>query len=128
MRTDLKNVDGHKIRTGKIFAQGCHGAMAFLTRRLQSYRGKKIKDISECFSNEEWKWMDDGFTKVVLAVKSEQELLEILNSASTKGLQVHLITDSGRTEFGGIPTNTCLSIGPNPAKTIDEVTGHLPLL
>jgi PTH2 family peptidyl-tRNA hydrolase len=128
MRTDLKNMDGKKIRTGKTVAQAGHGFMAFLTRRLQSFRGKKISDISECFSKEEWQWMDAGFTKVVVKVESEQELLDIFHSARSKGLQAHLITDSGRTEFGGIPTNTCVGIGPDTKSKVDEVTGHLPLL
>ncbi len=45
-----------------------------------------------------------------------------------KGLEVHLITDSGRTEFHGQPTRTCLAIGPDDAAKIDQVTGHLELL
>jgi PTH2 family peptidyl-tRNA hydrolase len=127
MRKDLKNLDGHKVKTGKLIAQGGHGIMAFLTRRLQSYRGKKISDISECFSKDEWAWFDEGFTKVVVAVQNEQELLEIYHNAINSGLQAHLITDSGRTEFGGNPTNTCIGIGPNKIKEVDKVTGHLPL-
>jgi peptidyl-tRNA hydrolase len=30
-------------------------------------------------------------------------------------LEVHLITDSGRTEFYGQPTRSCLAIGPDDA-------------
>ena len=37
------------------------------------------------------------------------------------------IEDEGRTEFKGIPTKTCIAIGPNKAKEIDKITGHLPL-
>ena len=44
------------------------------------------------------------------------------------GLEVHLITDSGRTEFHGQSTRTCLAIGPDDALKIDRVTGHLELL
>lgn len=43
-------------------------------------------------------------------------------------LNVSLVTDSGRTEFGGVPTKTCLAIGPNKIEEIDKITGHLPLL
>ena len=44
------------------------------------------------------------------------------------GLEVHLITDSGKTEFHGQPTRTCLAIGPDETEKIDPVTGHLELL
>lgn len=45
--------------------------------------------------------------------------------ALTLGLKSHLIRDSGRTEFGGVPTLTACAIGPDPAEQIDEVTGSL---
>lgn len=40
---------------------------------------------------------------------------------------VHLITDGGLTEFGGVPTRTCLGIGPDYDDRIDPVTGDLEL-
>lgn len=48
--------------------------------------------------------------------------------AKNLGLEVQLITDSGRTEFHGQPPLTCLAIGPDDAFIIDEVTEHLELL
>jgi PTH2 family peptidyl-tRNA hydrolase len=39
-----------------------------------------------------------------------------------------LIIDSGKTEFGGVPTKTCLAIGPDYSEKIDKVTGNLKLL
>lgn len=54
--------------------------------------------------------------------------MEIHDKAVAAGLEVHLITDSGRTEFHGQPTRTCLAIGPDLAEKIDEITGHLQLL
>jgi PTH2 family peptidyl-tRNA hydrolase len=44
------------------------------------------------------------------------------------GLEVHLITDNGKTEFHGEPTRTCLAIGPDDAEKIDAITGRLQLL
>ena len=43
------------------------------------------------------------------------------------GLGAHLITDRGLTEFGGVPTRTCLGIGPDYDQLIDPVTGDLEL-
>jgi PTH2 family peptidyl-tRNA hydrolase len=115
MRKDLK------MRRGKEIAQGSHASMAFLTRQLQS--GNDTVQISD----EAREWMDKHFTKVCLQAESEAELMGIYEKAKEKGLEVHLITDSGRTEFNGVPTRTCLAIGPNYADRIDEVTSHLKL-
>ena len=54
--------------------------------------------------------------------------MQIHDKALEAGLEVHLITDSGRTEFHGQPTRTCLAIGPDEADKIDAITGHLQLL
>ncbi len=59
---------------------------------------------------------------------SEEELREIHDKAVAAGLEIHLITDSGKTEFHGQPCNTCLAIGPDDTEKIDEITGHLQLL
>ena len=61
-------------------------------------------------------------------MNSEEELMELQDKALDAGLEVHLITDSGKTEFHGEPTNTCLAIGPDKAEKIDEITGQLQLL
>ncbi|MGK4455994.1 peptidyl-tRNA hydrolase [Klebsiella pneumoniae] len=51
----------------------------------------------------------------------------MFQKAQEADLTVSLITDSGLTEFNGVPTNTCLAIGPHKASKIDAITGHLPL-
>jgi len=115
MRKDLK------MRRGKEIAQGSHASMAFLTRQLTPGNDKvKISDEAK-------EWMENSFTKVCLHVNSEQELLDIFQVAKEKKLEVHLITDAGKTEFDGVPTKTCLAIGPNYSDKIDEITGHLKL-
>lgn len=72
-------------------------------------------------------WINGIFTKICLKVDTEEQLLEVERKAKEKGLSCHLITDRGLTEFKGVPTNTCLSIGPDRAEKIDEVTGSLEL-
>lgn len=114
MRKDLK------MRRGKEIAQGSHASISFLTSRI---RDNKIMELSEI----ELKWIDSGFTKVTLQVHSETELLTIYNQALDNNLECHLIKDSGKTEFNGIPTFTCLCIGPDESEKIDKVTKHLQL-
>ena len=73
-------------------------------------------------------WLDGLFTKIVVSVDSELELLEIHHKAMNAGIPCALIQDSGATEFHGVPTYTCCAIGPAEAKEIDPITKHLKLL
>jgi PTH2 family peptidyl-tRNA hydrolase len=103
-----------KMRRGKEIAQGSHAAMSFLLKGQSSE-----EDIIE--------WLNGGQTKICLIVNSEDELLELDRKATEKELVSNIITDAGRTEFNGVPTKTCLAIGPNKREDIDEITGHLKL-
>lgn len=118
MRHDLK------MRKGKQMAQGSHAAMSFICRRLQEQGSVSIDDFSEV----ERAWLTGSFAKVCCRVDSEEELLAVYDKALEAGLEVQLITDSGKTEFHGQPTRTCLAIGPDDADKIDAITGHLQLL
>jgi PTH2 family peptidyl-tRNA hydrolase len=113
-----------KMRRGKQIAQGAHASMSFLTRKLQS----KSSICMEDFTPNEQTWIKGSFAKVCVRCNSEEELMAIHDKAIEVGLEVHLITDSGRTEFHGQPTRTCLAIGPDEASKIDHVTGELELL
>jgi PTH2 family peptidyl-tRNA hydrolase len=73
-------------------------------------------------------WIEGAFTKVCVSVDSEQQLLDIVVKATAAGVLNALITDSGLTEFGGVPTVTCAAIGPDYPDKLDPITGHLKLL
>lgn len=118
MRHDLK------MRRGKQIAQGSHASMSFLTRRLQRYGHTSLANCSSA----ERAWLTGSFAKVCCRVDSEDELLEIHDKAREAGLEVHLISDSGKTEFHGEPANTYLAVGPDEAVKIDAITGELQLL
>lgn len=126
MRTDTNP----PMRKGKMIAQGAHASIAFLTRKIQEFEdGRRYPnrydgDIREFMglSVDAMQWIRDRFTKICLRVDTEEELLAIYKEASESGLEVHLITDSGQTEFKE-PTRTCLAIGPNRAEEIDRITG-----
>jgi len=76
--------------------------------------------------------MDEGlngkFKKVCVSCNSEKELLELYDTAKKLGMPCSLITDAGLTEFGGVPTRTCIAIGSYYSEEIDKVTGDLKLL
>lgn len=118
MRHDLK------MRRGKQIAQGAHASMSFICRRLQERGSVSLADFSEV----ERAWLTGAFAKVCCRVDSEEELMAIHDKAVAAGLEVHLITDSGKTEFHGVPTRTCLAIGPEETEKIDAITGELQLL
>lgn len=108
MRTDLN------MRKGKMVAQGAHAAVAAVVENLSDPR------VVE--------WLNGHFTKICVGVDSEQELSEIVATAQAAGLIARAIVDSGRTEFGGVPTPTCAAIGPDTPENLDPVTGELRLL
>jgi len=110
-----------KMRRGKEIAQGAHAAMAFLIKGLTS-----LEALNKITPNKS-EWLEGGQTKICVSVDSEEELLEIYNNAKDAGLIVNIIIDAGRTEFNGIPTNTCIAIGPNKSEDIDKITKHLKL-
>lgn len=107
------------LRTGKLIAQGSHASMAFITRRIQN---------KEDFTPVQKEWLNSSFVKICVYVESEDDLLAINEKAKEAGIECHLITDKGLTEFNGVPTNTCLALGPDHAEVLDNITGHLKLL
>lgn len=121
-----------KMRRGKEIAQGSHSSIAFLTTRIRKYFDDAMASPDSnhflvCLTEPEIIWIRSAFTKVCLQVQSEEELLEIHRCAKEAGLECNLIQDSGRTEFAGVPTYTCLAIGPDFDEKINSVIGHLSL-
>jgi len=115
-----------KMRRGKEIAQGSHASMEFLVSRIRdSLAAGSVAAVE--LSDSERTWITQGMGKVCLQVSSEEELLAHHEKARSLGLTSHLIRDSGRTEFGGIPTLTACAIGPAPVEQIDAVTGDLKL-
>lgn len=129
IRSDLRNKDGFKVRTGKLMVQFGHASMAFLAKRVRQenlasdWIVYNVTDLDEVQAL----WLKGHMTKACVKVDSLEELLEIDRKAQEAGLECHLITDLGKTEFAE-PTVTCLAIGPDDAAKIDAITGHLSLL
>ena len=122
VRADLK------MRRGKEIAQGSHASVSFLSHAYRT--GKQVNGATrEVFlTPEQQEWLYSGrFTKICVKVNSEAELDEIYAQAKACGLTVHLIIDAGLTEFDGVPTKTCLAIGPHFSSKIDPITGSLKL-
>jgi PTH2 family peptidyl-tRNA hydrolase len=120
-----------KMRKGKISAQVAHASMkVILDHMSKTYMG----DISTTFTLTVYNhtslhdWLLGQFTKVVVGCNSIEELLNLKHEAEKRNIWNTLIKDSGKTEFHGIPTYTCLAIGPDLSWKIDDITKHLKLL
>lgn len=125
------------MRKGKMCAQAAHAAMKVLIDRMTFQEYVKDSTVWEgcyllhmtVFEHEPLvRWLRGQFTKVVVSVDSEEELLLIRDTAEKAGILCALITDAGKTEFGGVRTNTAVAVGPEWASKLDILTGHLKLL
>ena len=124
LRKDLK------MRKGKYINQACHSVMKLFLdscKKTEISSETKLEFVYDKGST--WDlWLNGIFTKIVVSVNSEEELLELYNTAKEKGLPCSLIEDVGLTEFHGVKTLTAVAIGPDNSDEIDKITGHLPLL
>lgn len=140
----------HAIRKGKFAAQVAHASIGALLKWFTKERCEYLSigpygeaEPQQFFTrySMEFKdgtlldnWLNGAFTKVVVSVEGEKELLELekelqrLDEQESKLIPYALITDIGKTEFHGEQTVTCLGIGPYFSEELDKITGNLPLL
>ncbi len=116
-----------KMRRGKEIAQGSHASGEFLISQIRTIAKGNDDLIPLKLTEDENCWIKQGMAKVCLKVTSEEELLSCHQKATEAGLKSYLIRDSGRTEFGGVPTYTACAIGPHDVEAIDQITAHLSL-
>lgn len=119
------------LRKGKIAAQVAHASLGALLKMSDRYFDENINHHKIIFTFPDDsildKWLNGIFTKICLMVENEEELLNLYEKVKASGIPCSLITDAGNTEFHGVPTNTCLGIGPWWSEYIDEFTGDLKL-
>lgn len=106
--------DDLKMSGGKLAVQVAHAAVSC------AVQAKARKP--DWFSS----WFREGQRKVVVKVKTLEDLLALKERAARAGIPSELVTDAGLTELPP-STTTCLGIGPAPESQIDPITGALPL-
>lgn len=99
---------------GKAAAQASHAAVAAAMKS----RKEKFNDFAI--------WWRTGQKKIILAVDSEEQLLEIEKKVRATGVVVVRIDDAGRTQLPP-NTTTALGIGPHAMKSVEEMTSGLKL-
>lgn len=145
-RKDL--LKGNKaIRKGKFAAQCAHASTSavlslFNTEDIYSLNDELMriltneKPIGKVFSLNSfentpfYQWINGYYTKICLSVENEEELIELYSKIKENNPQIPcvLIEDAGLTEFNGVPTKTCIGIGPYWSDEIDVFTKKLKLL
>lgn len=100
------------MSTGKLAVQACHASVAaVLCAGVDALRS----------------WEADGQTKIALAVNSLADLEALERECEATGIVHAMISDAGRTELTA-GTVTALAIGPADDKSVDRITGAIPLL
>jgi PTH2 family peptidyl-tRNA hydrolase len=109
IRTDLK------MGTGKKCAQSCHASVS-------------ASDQVRIQNTSVWKnWKNSGQKKVVLKIKSKEELNDMIMKVEKQKLLYFIVKDAGLTQLPP-GTTTAVGIGPALSKEIDKITGDLKLL
>jgi peptidyl-tRNA hydrolase, PTH2 family len=116
------------MRKGKMVAQGAHASMKVFFDLMARHDDGSIVIDEDSITDAMREWMDGSFTKVCVSVDSESELLQVFAYAKRADLPCSLITDAGKTEFGGVATKTAVAVGPGPSEEVDKITGTLKLL
>lgn len=100
-----------KLPKGKACAQAAHAS---------------VEAVLRCDEDIVSKWRKSGMAKIVLKVKSEEELVKLFQEAKVMGIASSLITDAGRTVVAP-GTKTAVGIGPDEEEKIDEISGKLSM-
>jgi len=111
-----------KMRKGEMCVQASHASIGSIvsTRSFDT----DSHSTQAYLSPEEDRWLGEGMAKVCVRVGSEDELDEIYQQSLDAKVNAYMVVD----EYDGVPTKTCLAIGPDRVEAIDEITDHLKLL
>lgn len=120
LRKDLE------MSPGKAVAQGGHAVQLVLadTQVLDTATRTVTLQLSEV--GYEW-YTNQEYKKVVLAAKSEAQLLALYEKAKEAGIPASLVRDNGLTEFNGIKTYTAVALGPAMPEVLDPLTKRFKL-
>jgi len=111
---------------GKLAAQVAHASLgAVMSVSLHRFNQIHINTPPDSALHS---WLNGIFTKVVVYVKSEVKLLAVYEKAKNANKPCFLVQDCGLTCFNGVPTYTCVGIGPMFEDEFIGLTDKLQLL
>lgn len=101
-----------KLPKGKLAAQVAHASVEAVLKSDKT----KVQE-----------WRREGMKKVVLKVKTKEDLYKYKSDAELNKLVTGLITDAGKTVVAP-GTVTCMAIGPDDEDKIDQITKNLKMM
>ena len=113
-----------KMRKGKIAAQVAHASLRAVFLLERPCEDDDEETMTLPLRGPVAEWIRRRFAKVVLSVDDEEALLRVHELAKERGIPTAIIMDSGKTEFGGVPTRTTVAVGPWASDEIDMITGR----
>ena len=125
MRKDLA------CRKGELMAQTAHASMKVFVDKFDpntAMGSDNIVAYTFHVTPEEHEWFEGKFTKIVLGCQTEDEIRQLEKDANDMGIPCAVIVDSGKTEFNGVPTVTCIAIGPAKAEDVESLTKQFALI
>ena len=99
-----------KLPKGKFGAQASHASKGAIKSLMVQKGDDWVLTVPPGSALDAW-W-NGPWTKVVVRVDSEHEIRELEHKAKRAGLPVCVVTDAGHTIYHGVPTVTCMAIGP----------------
>lgn len=129
----------NSIRKGKFGAMVAHaslGAVLSLFDKTETFSQLTNKKESTVYKLEIPSgtyldtWLNGIFKKICLSIDNEEELVRLYETIKNENpnIPIVMIEDCGLTEFHGVPTKTCIGIGPFYSDEIDKFTQYLKLL
>jgi PTH2 family peptidyl-tRNA hydrolase len=109
------------LRKSELAAQVATASMGFL---LENNESKRADELSVKLSNEEVRWINESFPRVVVGVDSEDALQDLIFRAELEGIGFYPVVNS--TTRG--ESMVCVAFGPDQSTLVDQVTGHLRTL
>ncbi len=102
-----------KLSPGKMAVQAAHASVGVIL---------KSDILTYVLSN----WLKEGFRKIVLKVKTEQDIFDLEQKCILNNIPYFVVRDFGLTEIEP-DTVTCIGIGPDTNEKINKITGSLGL-
>ncbi len=112
VRTDLK------MGKGKIAAQCGHATLGAF---------KKAQSAGEYWKDTLAYWESEGQKKIVIKVKTEEDLDQLTHDIKGQGIPCYVVRDAGHTQIAA-GSKTVLGIGPAPSELLDPITGEFSLM
>ena len=113
------------MRKGKIASQVAHASLGAILKSRKTLNKSELVIASNEYIEA---WLNGPFTKIVVKCDSLDELLALEQACLRNDVRHCKITDAGNTVFDGVPTVTCLAVGPDDENKINQITSHLQLL